>query len=248
MIPNHLQLNMPRRLLHDLRAMQQEHDACVEQGLPPLLIFERLYCTNTTYHLIGFLRGADETVYEEVYFKVQIDFLQGYPIQMPEIHFLDNVYNPLVDQSSGKCILFCDEDWSPAWDLPCLFRIIQFELTNVESSLRAMGCWPSDSAMFDLARRFYDSPTEEWKKAAVRCNEYRTPLWSTELHRNYATRKQRKWVPYLTFLGVRLGAKYTSTEQGPFMEIWCCTVMPQLLGYTLNYRGASQMSTSESIS
>ena len=64
------------------------------------------------------IKGPSDTIYENGTWKVSITFPKNYPFKSPTIGFLDKIYHPNVDYSSGSiCLNVLNEEWQPIYTI-----------------------------------------------------------------------------------------------------------------------------------
>lgn len=64
------------------------------------------------------IKGPLDTVYENGKWRVSITFPNNYPFKSPSIGFLDKIYHPNVDYSSGSiCLNVLNEEWQPIYTI-----------------------------------------------------------------------------------------------------------------------------------
>ena len=64
------------------------------------------------------IKGPSDTIYENGTWKVSITFPKNYPFKSPSIGFLDKIYHPNVDYSSGSiCLNVLNEEWQPIYTI-----------------------------------------------------------------------------------------------------------------------------------
>ena len=64
------------------------------------------------------IKGPSDTIYENGTWRVSITFPKNYPFKSPSIGFLDKIYHPNVDYSSGTiCLNVLNEEWQPIYTI-----------------------------------------------------------------------------------------------------------------------------------
>ena len=92
-----------RRILLDMKLLQEmniEHE---------IIDLNSLTCV---------IKGPSDTIYENGTWRVSITFPKNYPFKSPSIGFLDKIYHPNVDYSSGTiCLNVLNEEWQPIYTI-----------------------------------------------------------------------------------------------------------------------------------
>lgn len=83
--------------------------------------------------------GPKETVYENLSYKLSLEFPCGYPYQAPKVKFETPCWHPNVDQSGNICLDILKEKWSALYDVRTILLSLQSLLgePNNESPLNA---------------------------------------------------------------------------------------------------------------
>ncbi|NXD16214.1 UBE2C enzyme, partial [Nothocercus nigrocapillus] len=75
--------------------------------------------------------------YEELRYKLSLEFPSGYPYTAPTVRFLTPCYHPNVDAQGNICLDILKDKWSALYDVRTILLSIQSLLAepNIESPL-----------------------------------------------------------------------------------------------------------------
>ncbi|KNC86429.1 ubiquitin-conjugating enzyme E2 5, partial [Sphaeroforma arctica JP610] len=72
---------------------------------------------------IIFMDGPKDSPYEGGRWKIKCELPNGYPYKSPSIGFLNKIFHPNIDESSGSvCLDVINQTWSPMFDLLNVFE------------------------------------------------------------------------------------------------------------------------------
>uniref|UniRef100_A0A8C3GFU1 Ubiquitin conjugating enzyme E2 C n=1 Tax=Cairina moschata TaxID=8855 RepID=A0A8C3GFU1_CAIMO len=82
-------------------------------------------------------RRCRPQVYEELRYKLSLEFPSGYPYNAPTVRFLTPCYHPNVDTQGNICLDILKDKWSALYDVRTILLSIQSLLAepNIESPL-----------------------------------------------------------------------------------------------------------------
>lgn len=64
-------------------------------------------------------------VYEDLSFRLSLEFPSGYPYQAPTVKFETPCYHPNVDKSGNICLDILKEKWSALYDVRTILLSLQ---------------------------------------------------------------------------------------------------------------------------
>lgn len=79
--------------------------------------------------------------YEELRYKLSLEFPSGYPYTAPTVRFLTPCYHPNVDTQGNICLDILKDKWSALYDVRTILLSIQSLLAGGARSPAAGGSW-----------------------------------------------------------------------------------------------------------
>ncbi|XP_039354521.1 ubiquitin-conjugating enzyme E2 C [Mauremys reevesii] len=129
------------------KRLQQELMALMMAGDKGISAFPE---SDNLFRWIGTIDGAAGTVYEELRYKLSLEFPDGYPYNAPTVKFLTPCYHPNVDTQGNICLDILKDKWSALYDVRTILLSIQSLLgePNIESPLNthAAELWKNQAA------------------------------------------------------------------------------------------------------
>ncbi|NXA43039.1 UBE2C enzyme, partial [Eudromia elegans] len=81
--------------------------------------------SDNLFKWIGTIDGAAGTAYEELRYKLSLEFPSGYPYAAPTVRFLTPCYHPNVDAQGNICLDILKDKWSALYDVRTILLSIQ---------------------------------------------------------------------------------------------------------------------------
>ncbi|XP_012665081.1 ubiquitin-conjugating enzyme E2 C-like isoform X1 [Otolemur garnettii] len=108
---------------------------------------------------VGTTHGAAGTVYEDLRYKLSLEFPSGYPYNAPTVKFLTPCYHPNVDTQGNICLDILKDKWTAVYDVRTILLSIQSLLgePNVDSPLNthAAELWKNPTAFKKYLQETY---------------------------------------------------------------------------------------------
>ncbi|XP_077729522.1 ubiquitin-conjugating enzyme E2 C isoform X1 [Canis aureus] len=134
-----------RRVAGALRRLQQELMTLMMSGDKGISAFPE---SDNLFKWVGTIHGAAGTayspplflhcqVYEDLRYKLSLEFPSGYPYNAPTVKFLTPCYHPNVDTQGNICLDILKDKWSALYDVRTILLSIQSLLgePNIDSPL-----------------------------------------------------------------------------------------------------------------
>lgn len=109
-------LSVSKRLQQELMSLMMEKDTSIS-AFPT---------GDNLLHWKGTIKGPQDTVYEGLSFKLQLDFPSSYPYAPPKVRFQTTCFHPNVNEADGEiCLDILKEQWSALYDVRTILLSIQ---------------------------------------------------------------------------------------------------------------------------
>ncbi|XP_006890763.1 PREDICTED: ubiquitin-conjugating enzyme E2 C-like isoform X3 [Elephantulus edwardii] len=99
------------------------------------------------------------SVYEDLRYKLSLEFPSGYPYNAPTVKFLTPCYHPSVDTQGNICLDILKDKWSALYDVRTILLSIQSLLgePNIDSPLNthAAELWKNPTAFKKYLQETY---------------------------------------------------------------------------------------------
>ncbi|XP_038405458.1 ubiquitin-conjugating enzyme E2 C-like [Canis lupus familiaris] len=106
--------------------------------------------SDNLFKWVGTIHGAADTVYEDLRYKLSLEFPSGYPYSTPTVKFLTPYYHPSVDTQGNICLDILKDKWSALYDVRTILLSIQSLLgePNIDSlfNTHAAELWKNPTA------------------------------------------------------------------------------------------------------
>ncbi|XP_051853746.1 ubiquitin-conjugating enzyme E2 C-like [Antechinus flavipes] len=106
--------------------------------------------SDNLFKWVGTIHGAAGTVYEDLRYKLSLEFPSGYPYNAPTVKFVTPCYYPNVDTQGNICLDILKDKWSALYDVRTILLSIQSLLgePNIDSPLNthAAELWTNPTA------------------------------------------------------------------------------------------------------
>ncbi|XP_049641192.1 ubiquitin-conjugating enzyme E2 C-like isoform X1 [Suncus etruscus] len=105
------------------------------------------------------IHGDADTGYEDLRYKISLEFPSGYPYNAPTVKFLTPCHHPNVDTHGNICLDILKDKWSALYDVRTILLSIQSLLgePNIDNSLNmhAAELWKNPPAFKKYLRSTY---------------------------------------------------------------------------------------------
>ena len=144
--------NSNKRVMHDIRLLNELNIAFEVRDLK----------TITCY-----VDGPRVTIYEGGRWNVLIEFPDKYPFKSPSIGFIDKIYHPNVDFSSGSiCLNVLNEEWQPIYTIKHIIETFIPQLLTYPN--------PDDPLNVDAANLYIEDNGKFLEIVKYTMNKYNT--------------------------------------------------------------------------
>uniref|UniRef100_A0A7N0V3T9 E2 ubiquitin-conjugating enzyme n=1 Tax=Kalanchoe fedtschenkoi TaxID=63787 RepID=A0A7N0V3T9_KALFE len=113
------------------------------------------------FYWIGTIEGGKGTVYENLSYKLSLQFSVDYPFKPPFVKFETACFHPNVDQFGNICIDILQDKWTSAYDCRTVLLSIQSLLgePNNESPLNkhAASLWSNQEEYKKMVHKLYEA-------------------------------------------------------------------------------------------
>ncbi|XP_008013928.2 ubiquitin-conjugating enzyme E2 C isoform X1 [Chlorocebus sabaeus] len=138
------------------RGLQQELMTLMMSGDKGISAFPE---SDNLFKWVGTIHGAAGTVYEDLRYKLSLEFPSGYPYNAPTVKFLTPCYHPNVDTQGNICLDILKDKWSALYDVRTILLSIQSLLgePNIDSPLNthAAELWKNPTAFKKYLQETY---------------------------------------------------------------------------------------------
>lgn len=144
--------NSNKRVMHDIKLLNELNIAFEVRDLK----------TITCY-----VDGPRDTIYEGGRWNVLIEFPDKYPFKSPSIGFIDKIYHPNVDFSSGSiCLNVLNEEWQPIYTIKHIIETFIPQLLTYPN--------PDDPLNVDAANLYIEDNGKFLEIVKYTMNKYNT--------------------------------------------------------------------------
>lgn len=77
------------------------------------------------FNWIGTITGPNDSVYEDLKFKLSLQFPHSYPYTAPVVKFVTPCFHPNVDMNGNICLDILKDKWSALYDVRTILLSIQ---------------------------------------------------------------------------------------------------------------------------
>ena len=107
--------NAERRLLKDLKKMQEDSSSDTIQAAPE---------GDSLFQWEAIIFGPEDSIWEGGIFKLHLEFSEDYPNKPPKVKFLTNMFHPNIYKDGGICLDILSTMWSPVYDVSSILTSI----------------------------------------------------------------------------------------------------------------------------
>ncbi|XP_039252644.1 putative ubiquitin-conjugating enzyme E2 C [Styela clava] len=122
-------LSVKKRLQQELMSLMMSNDKGVS-AFPD---------GDNLFKWVGTIEGPKESVYENLKYRLSLEFSSTYPYEPPTVKFTTPCFHPNVDENGNICLDILKEKWSALYEVRTILLSIQMLLgePNNESPLNA---------------------------------------------------------------------------------------------------------------
>lgn len=110
---------------------------------------------------VGTILGAEDTVYENLKFRISLQFPEDYPFSAPTIKFTSPCFHPNVDENGNICLDILKDKWSASYSVTTILQSLRSLLgdPNNESPLNSQAAklWQNESEYKKVLMQKYKS-------------------------------------------------------------------------------------------
>nr|CAG4644321.1 EOG090X0DZY [Lepidurus arcticus] len=104
------------------KRLQQELMTLMMAGDPSVSAFPE---GDNLFNWVGTIQGPSSTVYENLKYKLALQFPNGYPYRPPTVRFITPCFHPNVDSHGNICLDILKDKWSALYDVRTILISIQ---------------------------------------------------------------------------------------------------------------------------
>jgi len=147
------------------KRLQRELMELMLSGVPGISAFPE---GDNLFRWIGTIEGPKDTIYENLKFKLTLDFTAKYPYVAPVVKFITTCFHPNVDSEGNICLDILKDKWTALYDVRTVLISIQSLLNepNLDSPLDPMAAslWPKQAQFKEMMLSRYDGSEESKTK------------------------------------------------------------------------------------
>ena len=136
-------------------------------------------------------KGPKDSVYEKSYFRLRVEIPDGYPYKSPSVCFMNKIYHPNVEKTSGSiCLDVLNTKWSPLYELK---NIVEWMVPGLLKE-------PNPDDPFNTeAASLYENDIDEYNEKVqqvMRLNSFKGPYREKFYPNGYDSEKEEEDHPY----------------------------------------------------
>ncbi|XP_010559098.1 PREDICTED: ubiquitin-conjugating enzyme E2 6 isoform X2 [Tarenaya hassleriana] len=113
--------------------------------------------------------GPTDSLYQGGVWRIRVELPDSYPYKSPSVGFVNKIYHPNVDESSGSvCLDVINQTWSPMFDLVNVFEVFLPQLLLYPN--------PSDPFNGEAASLMMRDRAAYEQKVKEYCKRYAKPV------------------------------------------------------------------------